>query len=343
MVDFTILVLEGAYGSGVSVTLDLLEAARTLAARSAQGTPAPTWQLRSVTGGAVRLSSGLTVDTRALPQRARHDRSTWIIPGLALDSPAQVRAGLARADLQAAARAVARHVARGGQVAAGCSAVFLLHQAGVLAGRRVTTTWWLAPLLGRLEPRCRVDADAMVCVDGPVTTAGAAFAQTDLMLHLLRRLCGPKLTDALARTLLVDARQSQAAYTVPEMLAGGDELVARLVARVEASLPDAPSVAALADGFGVSQRTLSRHVFKATGKRTVDLVQGVRLRTARALLEKSRQSVEDVAAAVGYSDPTALRRLMKRMTGAGPSRWRPAVARAVVGGERPPRTASKPA
>jgi transcriptional regulator GlxA family with amidase domain len=42
------------------------------------------------------------------------------------------------------------------------------------------------------------------------------------------------------------------------------------------------------------------------------------------LLETSRLNVEQVAAAVGYQDPTALRRLMKKLAGATPSRFRPA-------------------
>ena len=36
--------------------------------------------------------------------------------------------------------------------------------------------------------------------------------------------------------------------------------------------------------------------------------------------------VEQVAEAVGYRDSTALRRLMKRVSGANPGRYRPAVA-----------------
>lgn len=324
MVDFKVLVLEGAYGSAVSVTLDMLGAARSMAAQ--HGAPVPTWELRSVNGGMVRLESGMLVQTRKLPQRPSADASMWVIPGLALNSPPQVLASAARADVAAVVKALRGHLQRGGRVAACCSAVFLLQFAGALDNRRVTTTWWLAPLLRQLNPRCTVDANAMVCVDGPLTTGGAAFAQTDLMLHLLGELCGSKLVDALSRVLLIDARQSQASYIVPEMQAGGSELISRLVARLEAGLPDAPGVAALAREFGVSERTLARHVYKATGKSTVALVQSVKLRAARVLLEQSRYSVEQVAAAVGYSDSTALRRMMKRITGSSPSRWRPAVS-----------------
>jgi transcriptional regulator GlxA family with amidase domain len=48
----------------------------------------------------------------------------------------------------------------------------------------------------------------------------------------------------------------------------------------------------------------------------------VRLRRARALLESSRMTVDQVAGAVGYQDATALRRLMKKVAGANPSRYR---------------------
>jgi len=216
------------------------------------------------------------------------------------------------------------HVARGGRVAAGCSAVFLLAFAGLLEGRRVTTTWWLAPLLQRMEPACRVDAAQMVCADGPIVTGAAAFAQTDLMLHLLRDACGAPLTALLSRYLLVDGRNTASRHALPEALATGDELVARIVARVEQALPEVPSVASLAKALCMSERTLARRVQRATGHSTRTLLQSVRLQRARALLERSRMPVEQVAAAVGYDDPTALRRLLRKRAGVSPRAYRPA-------------------
>lgn len=320
MNDFTVLVLEGAYASSVAVTRDMLAAAAALAPRVSVA--APRWRLCSLAGGPVQLQGGMTIDTARLPARARDDRSTWVLPGLGLNTASDVRRRLEDADVALAVASLARHARAGGPIAASCSAVFLLHAAGLLQGRRATTSWWHAPLLQSMSPDCTVDADRMVCADGPVVTAGAAFAQTDLMLHLLRERFGNALAELLSRMLLIDGRQAQAPFIVPEAMASGNDLVARVAARIESALPAPPTVSALASEFCMSERTLSRHIQKATGKSTQALVLGVRLRRARALLESSRMTVEQVAVAVGYQDATALRRLMKKVTGANPSRYR---------------------
>ncbi|HEY9023548.1 MAG TPA: DJ-1/PfpI family protein, partial [Burkholderiaceae bacterium] len=199
MRDFTILVLPGSYASSVAVTLDILAAAARLAPRA--GAPRPSWRVLAPEGPGVALSGGLRLDAAAMPARSRDDASTWIVPGLGTENPAAIVERLARDDAQRAIAALRRHVERGGRVAASCSAVFLLQAAGLLAGRRATTSWWLAPELRRLAPDCLVDADRLVCEDGPLTTAGAALAQSDLMLHLLRSRFGVALADAVGRVL----------------------------------------------------------------------------------------------------------------------------------------------
>ena len=320
MHDFDVLVLPGAHASSVAVTLDILDAAARLAPRAKA--PRPSWRVISPGGLPVPLSAGLRLETRPLAAASRAPARTWIVPGLGTDNPAVIEQRLARADAQQAIAAIRRHVARGGAVAASCSAVFLLQAAGLLAQRRATTSWWLAPELRRLEPGCIVDADRMVCEDGPVTTAGAALAQSDLMLHLLRVRFGVALADAVARVLLIDARQAQAPFAVPSMMANGSELIRRLTQRIEASLPRPPSVAALAEEFALSPRTLARHVRAASGRGPLALVQSVRLNRARQLIESSRMTIAQVAESVGYEDPTALRRLMRKAAGASPSQFR---------------------
>jgi transcriptional regulator GlxA family with amidase domain len=324
VIDFTVVVLEGAFSASVAATLNILSAARKLAPRL--GVPAPNWRLVSIPGGNLPLQDGMSVGTSRLGDLTDADRETWIVPGLSLDSPRSIQQRFERDDAKAVVDAVRLHAQSGGAVAASCSGVFVLQAAGLLAGKRATTAWWLAPELQRLAPACRVDADRMVCADGLVVTAGAAFAQADLMLHLLRTLSGKSLADAVSRALLIDGRAAQAPFIVPEAFSSGDDLIGRLAARVESALPDLPTVGELARAFCMSERTLARHVKRATGKSPMALLQSVRQRRARALLESSRMTVEQVASAVGYQDATALRRLMLRVGGASPSRFRSATA-----------------
>lgn len=318
--DFTVIVLDGAYATSVAVTLDMLAAATALGSRA--GSAPLRFQVCSVDGGEVRLSARMGLETSRLRPRARNDRSTWVLPGLGVTNAVAVRARLARPDATELSKAIARHVARGGRVAASCTAVFLLQQAGVLARRRATTTWWLGGLLAEMGGPCAVDTNAMVLADGPVVTAGAAFAQTDLMLHLLRERCGARVTDLVARTLLLDGRQAQARFVAPEILANGDALVARVTSQLEAKLANPPSVAKLASSLGMSERTLSRHMRRVTGRSTMALVHSVKVRRAQELLRTTRSSVEDVAAAVGYQDSGTLRRLLKKLGGGPPRSYR---------------------
>ena len=328
MLDFTVLVLPGAFASSVALTLDVLSAAQSMADRV--GAAKPRWRVFSAETR-TKLGHGLSIAAQPLPRTPRADRSTWVVPGLGVDSYAAAAARLAQPDARRAIDALQKQARGGGVIAASCSAVFLLQAAGLLVGRRVTTSWWLAPQLQRLEPRCVVDADRMVIDDGAIVSAGAALAQTDLMLHLLRVRFGVPLADAVSRALLIDARQTQASFVVPAMFANGHPLIAKLTARIETALPAAPSIQLLAAESCVSVRTLARHVRAATGRGTLALVQSVRVNKARALLEGSRLSVAQVAERVGYSDATALRRLMRKTIGATPRQLRPAVQSPAAG------------
>ena len=324
MYDFTVVVLEGCYAASVSITLDMLAAASKLAGR-AEASPLR-WRVCSARGGAVSLSSRMTIATVKLPASSPADGSLWVVPGLGVDEPAALEQRLQAADAALVASAVARHVQAGHRVAASCTAVLLLHRAGVLKNRRVTTAWWLAPYLQQRAPDCVVDADRMVCVDGPVLTGGAAFAQADLMLHALRDHGGSTLSNWVSRVLLIDGRAAQAPFIVPGILANGNRLMGQLVDHIELTFPNTVSVQELAHTFCMSARTLSRHVHRATGKSTVALIRSVKLQKARSLLDSSRMNIEQIAEAVGYQDSTALRRMMKKVTGSNPSQYRPIVS-----------------
>jgi transcriptional regulator GlxA family with amidase domain len=325
MDDFIVLILPGTHATSAAATLDLLSAAALLAPR--HGLPAPRWRVVSPLPGPVGLSNGLRLDAGPLPRRLPAGRPTWIVPGLGMTNARRAQALLAQPAAMAAMQVLRRAQRQGACVAASCSGVLLLAGAGLLGGRRATVAWWLAPVLRALAPDCHVDETRMVIEDGPVLTAGAALAQVDLMLWLLRRRFGQPLAEALARAMLIDGRQHQSPYIEPAILHAGHALLARIEAEVRARLPEATTVQALADALAMTPRTLARQVRAASGRSPLALIQSVRVASARALLEGSGLSVEEVAHRVGYGDATALRRLMKRSFGATPRQVRaPAIA-----------------
>ncbi len=320
MFDFTILVISGAYASSVALTLDILAAAAAMAPRV--GAAMPRWRVCAFAEGPTRLSNDLFIDAKRLGNRAKPDNSIWVVPGLATSSAALVDSRTTQPDALLAIKALKTQANSGGIVAASCSAVFLLQAAELLKNRKVTTTWWLAAHLQSMEPECMVDANRMVIVDGNIWTAGAALAQTDLMLQLIRTRFGAALADAVSRVLLIDARQAQAPFIVPALLANGDDFIAQLSLQIDAALPHTICVADIAAKLCISDRTLARRVKAATGRSTTTLIQFVRLKRARMLLETSRMSVDQVSENVGYSDSTALRRLMRKVFGATPRQFR---------------------
>ncbi|MBU0934017.1 MAG: helix-turn-helix domain-containing protein, partial [Spirochaetes bacterium] len=70
---------------------------------------------------------------------------------------------------------------------------------------------------------------------------------------------------------------------------------------------------------------LARRIHALTGKTPLALVQDIRIQKAVHLLQTSAQSVEEIAAAVGYADGVTLRNLLRRRLGRGVKELRPAL------------------
>jgi transcriptional regulator GlxA family with amidase domain len=318
MIGFDVLVLEGASAGAVGTTIDVVSAANRILGK-------PTFDLRFVSPeGRVGLRGGLVAAAQPL-SRAR-PRDVVVTPGLGAATAEEIAERLGAADVPVAAKWLVRARARGADVAASCTAVFVLAAAGLLDERRCVTTWWLGAELAQVAPAARVVIDEMVVRDGQIWTAGSAFAHIDLMLAVMRHLGGAALTDELANRLVADQRTSQAGFLIPSHLAARDETVAALESFVRSRLDQTHTLDSLAKRCGISPRTLARRTNKAVGLSPLQLVQRVRLQRSLHLLRTTPMPLEEVAAAVGLADPATLHRLVKRHTGRSPGALRPGAA-----------------
>jgi transcriptional regulator GlxA family with amidase domain len=234
-----------------------------------------------------------------------------VVPAIGFKMPGPLEAALGRRDVADAAAALQRWHRLGATTAAACIGTFVLAESGLLDGQRATTTWWLAPLFRQRYPRVRLDESHMVVPSGRVVTAGAALSHVDLALWLVRSV-SPQLAGLVARYLIVDSRPSQSAYALTDHLAHDDPVVQRFEGWARQHLADRFSLDDAARAVGASKRTLARRTEKVLGKSPLDFVQSLRVERAVHLLKTGADSVDDVAAQVGYADGVTLRALLRR-------------------------------
>ena len=214
--------------------------------------------------------------------------------------------------------------AAGTVVCSVCAGAFLLAQAGLLEGRRATTHWQLEAQFRSHYPHLALDTDALLVPEADLVTAGGVMAWMDLGLHLVARHVPPSVVQALGRFLVIDTGERQQRYYrafTPEM-AHGDRAILRLQHHLHAHFTRRQTTAEMATIAGLGERTLMRRFRQATGFGPGEYLQQLRLQRARELLENRRDSVEQVALAVGYEDTSAFRKMFIKHTGLTPGQHR---------------------
>jgi transcriptional regulator GlxA family with amidase domain len=269
--------------------------------------------------GSVATSTGLTLGNLAA-EPGRID--LLLVPGLMHSSPHEL---VQDVQSRGAELALLRDLhRRGTRIAAACSGTFLLAASGLLDGRRATTSWWLGAAFRQHFPAVRLEADAMLVDDGDLLTSGGATALQGLVLRLIEEAGGHELAQQTARMLLVDReRQSQAPYVSQALIERPrNSLSERAHSYINKQLHREISVARLAEHCGTSERSLLRHFRSEHGTSALEYIQHQRIERAKALLETSHLSFEEIVERCGYLDVSSFRKLFKRSTSLTPADYR---------------------
>lgn len=246
-----------------------------------------------------------------------------IVPGLGTATVERLEEMLSGPACRRAANMLVDAFAARATLAASCASSFLLAETGLLDGRRATTTWWLAPEFRRRYPKVDLTAEQMVVADWPIATGGAAMAQMDLMLAVVGRFASPRLAQACASYLLLDERRSQVPFMAITYLAGQEPKVAKAESWVRKNIARDFTIEELADAVALTPRTFARRIADTCGISPIQFVQRIKIERACHLLETTRLSVDEIARQVGYSEPSTLRRLIRRDTKQTPGHFRP--------------------
>jgi transcriptional regulator GlxA family with amidase domain len=218
-----------------------------------------------------------------------------------------------------------RTARRSRRVASFCSGAFLLAEAGLLDGRRVTTHWTFCAELAQRYPRVIVDAEPIYIHDRGVYTSAGSTASMDLMLAMVEEDLGRRVAHAVALRLVLFLKrpggQAQMSVHLSTLLAERQPL-----RDLQAWIVDHPAedlgVPALARRVAMSPRNFFRVFTREVGVTPARFVERARVEAARRLLEESMRGVDDIAGRCGFGTAETMRGAFQRVMRVSPQGYR---------------------
>jgi transcriptional regulator GlxA family with amidase domain len=308
-----VLVLNGAFDTGLATVLDAFSTANALA----HATGVASLRFDVCVAGlrrSVITAQGLRVPV--MPAAELDVPDCVVLPAIGQKAPGPLVEALEGREVRDAAATLRRWSNGGALLASACIGTFVLAESSLLDGEEATTTWWLAPLFRQRYPKVRLDESRIIVNSNRVVTAGAALSHLDLALALIHR-SSPELAGLTARYLVVDSRPSQSIFAIPHHLVHSDPVVRHFERWARARLSRGFSLEDAARALRTSKRTLARRMRRVLGKTPLAYFQDLRIERAVHFLKTSTSSVDQIASQIGYANGVTLRSLLRRRLGRG--------------------------
>jgi len=276
--------------------------------------PEPLYELNmlSETGGIIRTSSGLTIETKKFDES---EFDTLIVLGTLVDNPVFSPGLLCY--VSSAPRKARR-------VASICTGALVLAEAGLLDHRRVTTHWAYARYFRERFPNLRLEEDRIFIIDGSIWTSAGCTACIDLVLAMIEADAGKELARAVSRNLVMYHRraggQSQRSALL-EFEPRSDRIQSALdyaLQNLRASL----TVEHLAEAAHLSPRQFSRAFHQETSQSPAKAIENLRIESAKLMVEQGRHSIDVIARETGFGNRDRMRRAFVRRLGHAPKEIR---------------------
>jgi AraC family transcriptional regulator, transcriptional activator FtrA len=214
--------------------------------------------------------------------------------------------------------------AAGARLVSICSGVFVLAATGLLDGKRATTHWRYSERLASRYPRIHVQADRLYVDEGSILTSAGSAAGIDLCLHIVRRDYGAEIANSVARRLVMPPHRDggQAQFVAEPLRNRCEDGLATVLAWAQANLARTLRVKDLARRAAMSSRTFARQFVRQNGTTPHQWLIHQRVLAAQRRLEKTEESIDLVAAAVGLEWAATLRVHFARALAISPAAYR---------------------
>jgi len=272
------------------------------------------------TGSDLRITStmsGLQLVATAPWNRVSGDIDTLLVVG-----GVNIWTGESSTRLLQCLRSQSKKVRRLGSV---CTGAFVLAEAGLLDGRKATTHWCFTQKLKEDYPQVIVNPDPLFVRDGKIVTAAGVTSGIDLCLSLVEEDLGLDIALRVARALVLFVRRSGGENQFSTALAfqGSSKIPLReLPIWIVENLRDTLSIDQLASRLGMSVRNFSRTFAREFRSTPARFIAGLRLETAKRLLQDSEKGLKQIAAECGFGSVDSMQRVFRQQTNMSPAAFR---------------------
>jgi transcriptional regulator GlxA family with amidase domain len=202
-----------------------------------------------------------------------------------------------------------------------CTGSYVLAEAGLLDGYRCSVHWENMGPMTDLFPKAHVSR-SVYTIDRNRYTCSGGTSPVDMMLHLIKRKCGPEVSAGVAEQFIYERiRRSGEKQRVPlkHMVGNQSEKLIVAVELMEANIKEPISQVDIASYTGVSRRQLQRlfeRYLKCTPSR---YYSQIRLARARELLHQTSMSLVEISSLTGFVSSSHFSKSYKEHFGHSPS------------------------
>ncbi|EZI30520.1 MULTISPECIES: GlxA family transcriptional regulator [Pseudomonas] len=261
----------------------------------------------SKSGGPVVGNTGLPIETRPVGNR-RFDTVVFVGGDI---EPMQTAENIA----------IAKQLAsKASRVASVCTGAFLLAETGLLDGLRATTHWSYTAQLQLRFPTIKVEGDSIYIADGRIWTSAGIASGIDLALAMIERDMGAEIARDVSRLLVVPYRRpgGQSQFSAMSQMEPESDRIRIALNFAREHLAEPLPVERLADAARLSLRQFGRAFRRETGETPAKAVERLRVEAACLRLQNGSEPIEQIALAIGFTDPERMRRAFVKIYGHPP-------------------------
>ncbi|HEY9036157.1 MAG TPA: helix-turn-helix domain-containing protein [Pseudomonadales bacterium] len=317
----TLLILEQALASSITLTAEMLNAADNVyRRRHRHSQPLVLAHCSGTRRHQVTTASGLILRAEN-PLPAPGATDLIMLPALWRNPDRALRSHPALFDW------LSQHHAAGTRICAAGSSAGFLARAGLLNGKPATTHWHDFERFAQHYPNVHLQRRHLITRSGSLYCSASINAVADLMIHFIQELYDLDTAREVESHFSPEIRSpyEQNLYSAESHHVHHDELVAQAQDWLREHLPEKIRFETLATLLGISVRTFHRRFQQAVAESPHQYLTRLRIDSARDLLKHSDLSLSEIAWQCGFNNPSHFGACFRQAMQRTPKAYREAV------------------